>query len=288
MFPRILTQIEFGRYGRQPDSEIDLAVAAGRIAEDEYPRLRPSDILRPLADLAARAPRLPGAPDRVRAAALARFLFKEEGFGPDEAEYYDPRNSYLNEVLARKVGIPLTLSLVLIEVAHRVGIPLVGIGFPRRFLVGLAGDTDFFVDPYGRGRVLDLRGTMKLHEELGGPRRSWRPAFACPASNKEILQRLLRNLKEIFLRREDIPRCLAATEKLAALSPDDLEEVRDRGVLSLHGRAWIRALADLETYLAGRPEAEDSDLIRSHVRVLRDTFGATIPVAAVQPEAGRL
>ena len=283
MSPRILTQIEFGRLGRQPDSEIDLALAAARIAEDEYPRLRPSDVLRPLADLAARAPRLPGAPDRVRAAALARFLFKEEGFGPNEQEYYDPRNSYLNDVLARKLGIPITLSLVLLEVARRVDIPLAGIGFPRRFLVGLAGDPDFFIDPFGRGRVLDLRAAMKLHEELGAPRRSWRPGFACPVSKKEILQRLLRNLKEIFLRREDIPRCLAATEKLAALSPEDLEEVRDRGVLSLHGRAWIRALADLETYLAGRPEADDAHLIRSHVRVLRDTFGATVPVVAVQP-----
>jgi regulator of sirC expression with transglutaminase-like and TPR domain len=268
MLSHVLTQVCFGEIARRADDEIDLALAALLIAEEEYPRLRPSDVLESIGELARRAPRLEGS-GRERAATLAHHLFVTEGFRPNQEAYYDPGNSYLNCVLERRLGIPISLSIVLIEVAARLGLTLVGVGFPRRFLVRLPDDDDFFIDPFERGRTRTAEGCRRLFRQLGGEDESWSPDFLAPATRKHVLQRMLRNLKEIFLRANDVPRCLAAAEKLSALEPGDLDEIRDRGVLSLHGGAWVRALADLETYLAGRPAADDSELIRRHCRVLR-------------------
>jgi len=268
MLTSLLTRVCFGEIARRPDSEIDFTVAASLIAEEEYPDLRPSDILGQLQDIAARAPRLEGSA-RERATLLAHHLFVTEGFRPNETSYDDPANSYLNVVLSTRLGIPISLSLVLIEVGALLGLPLVGIGFPRRFLVGLPGDDDFYIDPFDRGRMRGAAGCRRLFRQLGGEDADWTPEFLAPSSRKQIVQRVLRNLKEVFLRAGDVPRCLAAAQKLSALEPSDLDEIRDRGVLSLHGGAWVRALADLETYLAGKPGAEDAELIRRHCRVLR-------------------
>ena len=266
---RILSRSYFAGLAAIPDERIDLVAASVVLAQDEDPKLRLSEVAGGFADLAARSPRLPGAADRPRAEALAVFLFREEGFSPNEADYYDPANSFLDHVLQRRTGIPITLSLVLLEVGRRLGLPLVGVAFPGRFLVRLPGDPDFFIDPFARGRILSARGCESLYRRQTDGKGAWSSEFLDPASRKRTLQRLLRNLKEIYLRQEDIPRCLAIAEKLAALFPEDLEEIRDRGVLSLHSGSWVRALADMETYLAGRPEAEDAELIRSHVKVVR-------------------
>jgi regulator of sirC expression with transglutaminase-like and TPR domain len=271
---RILTAVTFGALGRTPDDALDLVAAAVLIAQEEFPDLRLSDVMEKFADLARRAPHLDGAPPRRRAEALARFLFRDERFGPNEATYHDPRNSCVNVVLETRRGIPISLSLVLLEVARRCGLALCGVGFPGRFLVGLPGDPEFYIDPFGRGRVLSAQGCRDLHRELTGGNGKWSDAFLAPVTRKQTLQRMLRNLKEIFLLREDVGRCRAAAEKLSALSPDDLEELRDRGVLSLSEGDWMRALSDLETYLAGRPAAEDAELIRTHVKVLKQHIAA--------------
>ncbi|MCC6739852.1 MAG: tetratricopeptide repeat protein [Planctomycetia bacterium] len=277
MNARILTQASFSALGRLPDDQIDFVLASVLIAQEEDPSIRLSDVAARLSDLAARAPTVPGAPMRRRAEAIATFLFQEEGFHANEKAYYDPRNSFLHFVLERKVGIPISLTLVLLEVARRRDVPLVGVGFPGRFLAGLPGDGDFFIDAFGGGKVLTAKECEALFLEQTGGHGRWSPSFLEPVTRKQTLQRMLRNLKEIYLNREDVPRCLRAAEKLSALSPDDLEEVRDRGVLALHGGAYMRALSDLETYLAGRPGAEDAELIRTHVKVLRQHIGAGVP-----------
>jgi regulator of sirC expression with transglutaminase-like and TPR domain len=273
---RILTQATFATLGRLPDDQLDLILANVLIAQEDNPALRLSDVAARFADLAARAPRLEAASNRKRAEALSVYLFQEEGFRANEKAYYDPRNSFVSHVLERKVGIPISLTLILLEVARRCGIPLAGVGFPGRFLAGLPGDGDFFIDSFGGGRVLNAKDCEDLYREQSGGKGKWSPEFLATVSRKQTLQRMLRNLKEIYLNREDVPRCLRAAEKLSALSPDDLEEIRDRGVLSLHGGAFVRALSDLETYLAGRPEADDAELIRTHVKVLKQHLGAGV------------
>ncbi|MCE9583584.1 MAG: tetratricopeptide repeat protein [Planctomycetes bacterium] len=274
MNARILTHASFTALGRLPDDQLDLVLASVLIAQDEYPGLRLSEVAGRLADLAARAPACKGASPREKAEALSVFLFREERFRGNEKGYYDPRNSFMNEVLERRLGIPITLTLVLLEVASRCGLPMAGVAFPGRFLARLPGDDDFFVDPFGGGRILTAKGCEDMFADQTEGRGRWMESYLLPVSRKQTLQRMLRNLKEIYLNREDVPRCLRAAEKLSALEPDDLEELRDRGVLSLHGGAWIRALSDLETYLAGRPEADDAELIRTHVKVLKQHLGA--------------
>ncbi len=273
---RILTQASFSALGRLPDDQVDLVLANVMIAQEDFPALRLSDVAARFADLAARAPRLEASTPRRRATALAEFLFVQEGFHGNDKTYYDPRNSFVNHVLERKSGIPISLTLVLLEVARRTGVPLAGVGFPGRFLAGIPGDPDFFIDAFGGGRILDAKGCEELFREQSGGKGKWSPAFLETVTRKQTLQRMLRNLKEIYLHREDVPRCLRAAEKLSALAPDDLEEVRDRGVLSLHGGAFVRALSDLETYLAGRPEADDAELIRTHVKVLKQHLGSGV------------
>lgn len=273
---RILTHASFTALGRLPDDQLDLVLASVLIAQDEYPALRFSEVAGAFADLAARAPRNERMSPRERVEALSVFLFQEERFRGNEKTYYDPRNSFLNEVLERRLGIPITLTLVLLEVAGRCGLPMVGVAFPGRFMAGLPGDANFFVDPFGGGKILTAKECESMYAEQTEGRGRWSPAWLAPVSRKQTLQRMLRNLKEIYLNREDVPRCLRAAEKLSALEPDDLEELRDRGVLSLHGGAWIRALSDLETYLAGRPGADDAELIRTHVKVLKQHLGAAV------------
>jgi regulator of sirC expression with transglutaminase-like and TPR domain len=266
----VLANPSFEALGRLPDDQLDLALAATLIAQDLRPTVRATDVFRSLASLAARAPRLDGAPPRARARALSEFLFRKEGFGPAPESAGHPAASDIDLVLRNRQGIPITLSLVLIEVARRTGLRLHGIGFPMRFLVGIPGDPDAYIDPWSRGRFLDRTACRGLLAELSGGKLPWREEFLAPATHKQIVQRMLRNLKELYLRRQDVARCLLAAQRLSALAPEDLEEVRDRGVLALHNCEWVRALSDLQRYLAGRPEAEDAPLIRRHARKLRD------------------
>jgi len=258
----------------RPDDEIDLAEAALLIAKNVNADLDVGRYLSQLEGLALQlAQRLPDSlsdPDRIRA--LNHFLFDEQGFAPNIENYYDPRNSFLNEVLERRVGIPISLSILYIEVGRRIGLPLRGVSFPGHFLVKCkVGDGVIVLDPYCRGLSLSLRDLQQRLREIKGGEvsRAIIAGMLVSADKKEILARVLRNLKAIYIEREEQSRVLAVMEWIIALVPADASEVRDRGLLYAKLECPRAAVEDLERYLELAPEAEDAHELRTRVVELR-------------------
>ncbi|MCO5169902.1 MAG: transglutaminase-like domain-containing protein [Planctomycetes bacterium] len=203
-----------------------------------------------------------------QALALCRFLYDEYGLRGNRDAYYDPRNSYLHHVLARGLGIPITLAVVLVEVGRRAGLPLVGVGFPAHFLVRHR-DHDLFLDPFDQGRPLSLAGCRALLEERAGGAVPFQPDLLRPASGHEVLARMLRNLKAIHLREGDLEAALGVAERLVLVRPDDPEERRDRGLLSAALRRPGPAVDDLAGYLARRPAAPDARAVRAQLEAAK-------------------
>ncbi len=254
---------------------IPLAEAALAIAAEEYPGLDVARYLRQLDALAARVSERLAAPPRPALpvlAAVKRVLFAEEGFRGNEAKYYDPRNSFLNEVLERKLGIPITLSLLYIEVAGRAGLTLQGVGFPGHFLVKCPASSgapgDLFIDPYNGGDVLGGDECIaRFRAALHG--REFDPRFLDPVDQAHILTRLLHNLKKIYVEAGDDVRALWVIDRLLLLSPGSLEERRDRGLVSARLGGAKSAVKDLEAYLEGSPTAGDAEEVASLLEELK-------------------
>lgn len=262
---------QFAELARLSDAKIDTALAALWIAAEEYPALDPGVHLARLDTLAAAAaPGLEGAwDDPERAERLLRFLHDEQGFVGNEKSYDDPRNSFLNEVLERRTGIPITLSLVLVEVARRAGVPLRGVSFPGHFLVKLEGPQLRVLDPF-HGRILELSDCRaRLHAALGVDA-VFRPELHLrTATPREILVRMLTNLKHLYLRVRDFGRTLACCERILLLLPDTPLELRDRGLVYQRLECFAAAAHDLERFLELAPEDESAPAIRERLRALR-------------------
>jgi regulator of sirC expression with transglutaminase-like and TPR domain len=205
----------------------------------------------------------PGAEPRGIAHALRRRLFADLEFRVNEDDFYDPRNSYLNDVLMRRLGIPVTLAVVYLEVARRVGLEAAGVGYPRRFLIKyLADGEEWIVDPYLRGE--EFPGSefrSQLGERASTPEAALE-YYLSAVTRRQVLSRMLLNLKGIYNNRQDYRRALRIQEYLLAITPWSFEEIRDRGILREHTGDHAGALADLETYRAHVPEAEDAAFIR--------------------------
>ncbi len=257
-----------------PDEDIGLAEAALLIASHHYPELNVAGYLSRIDELAymlrvrlAEDEDIPG-----RIAVLNQFLFGDLGFGPNTDDYYDPRNSFLNEVLERRVGIPITLSVIYMELGRRVGLPLQGVSFPGHFLVKCAmGEGTVVLDPYSGGISLGLQDLQKrLREVRGGEvSRAIVAELLVSASNKEIIVRLLRNLKAIYLREQDLDKALPIVNWIVETMPDQAPELRDRGMIYQELECARAALADFEAYLLKSPDCEDADDIRRRVIELR-------------------
>ncbi len=251
---------------------IPLDEAALAIAAEEYPGLDPGPTLEALDALAARVGAEVGdlrPPLRVLQA--MRTVLRAEGFQGNEKDYYDPRNSFLNEVLSRRLGIPITLSLLTIEVARRLGLQLRGVAFPGHFLVrcpvqtGLAGD--IFIDAFNGWELLGSEEcTARFKAVLHG--RPFDPALLDPVDSRHILTRLLHNLKRIYVERGDDVRTLWVVDRLLQITPDDLEERRDRGLVSARLGGTAAAARDLEAYVQAHPRASDADDVRELIREL--------------------
>ena len=258
------------------EAEIDLARACLMIAEDAYPGLDIDGYLGEIERLAARlrgrlAPEV-GAEERV--VALNRFLFDELGFSGNADHYYDPRNSYLNEVLDRRTGIPITLSVLYMEIGRRVGLALEGVSFPGHFLVRLRLRGAMLVlDPFSGG---DAQSEADLRERLqrvipedgaGGVPVAELPLdpFLEPAGKRQILARLLRNLKGIYRESDRPQRLLAVLNRTLVVSPEAHGCLRERGQLYQRLECYRAALKDLQDYAALEPEAPDIDDLRSVV-----------------------
>ena len=250
------------------DESIDLAEAALVIASQEYPDLDISRYRARLDEMGATLRgRVPEDMSRAeRILSLNRYLFDELGFSGNDAEYYDVRNSYLNEVLDRRLGIPITLSVVYLEIGRRVGLVLHGVAFPGHFLVKCqVRDGAIVLDPYARGSSLSLDD---LCSRLRSLRNGVDPApdeirtMLAIASNKEILARMLRNLKGIYLQHREFTKAVAVMDRLVALAPRAADEYRDRGRVYLEIECFRAALADFRSYLVLKPDAEDAGLVQ--------------------------
>ena len=249
----------------------DLARAALEIARIGQPDLDPEPSLRRLDALAAGlAPRLPPDPPPDDAARLlAHYLFDECGYRGNRDDYYDPRNSFLNEVLVRRAGIPISLSVLAIEVARRLHIPLEGVGFPGHFLIRVVGPRGLLLlDPFHGGTPVshdELLGRLRnLADTSRGPQfTEVPPRFLEPTGAAGILGRMLRNLLRIYLERHEPERALSAVDLLLVLTPRSAEDLRTRAQLYETLECFAAAAADLRSYLELAPRADDAAEVRA-------------------------
>ena len=254
------------------ENEIDLAETALRIAEKEYPGLDVQHYLGRLDELAARAlshlPVRAGPVETV--AALNRELFEIQGFRGNTEDYYDPRNSYLNEVLDRRLGIPITLSIVYMAVGRRLGLALEGVAFPGHFLVKLTTDDSMLVlDPFIRGLALsEAELSLRLREVLSTDVPVFTTDLLATAGKKEILTRMLRNVKGIYLHKQEFGRALYTANCLLLLTPNSSDELRDRGLIYERLECFRAALEDYQRYLELAPQAADRHEIRARLPTL--------------------
>jgi regulator of sirC expression with transglutaminase-like and TPR domain len=274
------------------DDPVDLARAALVIARIEYPTLDATTSLDALDRLGERATvRLAGAAGasvRSRIATLNAFLFEEERFAGNRSHYMDFRNSLLNVVLGRRLGIPITLALVYMEVARRAGVYVEGVAFPGHFLMRVplgARDHDLpalTLDPFSGGVEMDdaaCRRLLGTHLGSLGDERPFDRALLKPCSARHMLARMLNNLKRIYVDLRSFPQAKAATDLLLVLDPMMHAERRDRGLLAYHLDAYAGALRDLEDYLrlnrwSPGSEREEHDQIWEHVKTLRRRVAA--------------
>lgn len=251
---------QFAEAAASPD-EGDLPRAALFIPRLEYRRLDPAPWLSRLTRLGAlataRLERLGrGADTRTRIEALNELLFEQEGFAGNETRYDDPRNSFLNDVLERKTGIPITLSLVYLDVARRAGVQMEGVNFPGHFLVrcrtgpGNVDEPDeLIIDPFHRGRLLTEAECRQLLRRHLGEEATFDRRLLVTAMKPQILARMLVNLKTLYVSMRSFPQAREVVRLLLALDPQALSEIRDRGLLSYHLGDHEGALRDLEAYL---------------------------------------
>lgn len=256
----------------QPEAEINLAEAALFIAQEEYPDLRVEDYLNQLKALAtAVEQRLPDARYPLRVIqAINTYLFEELGFVGNTEAYYDPQNSYFNRVLDRRTGIPITLSLVYLEIAQRIHFPMVGVGMPGHFLIRPdQEEMEVFVDPFHQGEVLFPEDCRDRLTEVFGRPVDLRPEFLRTVTPRQFLARMLTNLKMIYIRQGDMNRTLAAIERILMLFPDAVVEMRDRGLLYYEKGRWDDAIPDLTKYLDAQPNAQDKSMIEHLLNTIR-------------------
>ena len=255
--------------------QFDLAQASLLLAQDVYPDIDVSAYLERLDDIAAAVKRTVASDAfaEQKVLALNRHLFYEMRFSGNIDDYYDPRNSYLNEVIERRTGIPITLSILYMEIGRRLGLRLQGVSFPGHFLVKLrVTGGQLVLDPFCGG---EAQSESELRARLARvlPQRE---ADTLPLSQilqaatpRQILARLLRNLKGIYLQSEEAQNALGVMQRMVMVAPHAAEEVRDRGLAYYKLDCFRAALADLQDYLERRPDAPDADEIRGKAAVLR-------------------
>ena len=227
-----------------------------------------------------------------RLSEISAYLFKEQGFAGNREHYDDPRNSFLNDVLDRRTGIPITLALVYMEVSRRAGVRIHGVNFPGHFLLksplepgrSEGAGSHVIVDPFHDGAILSDGDCESLLQKYAGKDATFDPRALARATKQEILIRMLINLKQIYVKLRSFPQAHAVTRLLLGLNPSAITELRDRGLLAYHLNDYQAALRDLETYLRfttkpeeARPDPDDEGgdghdeqaEIWEHVKALR-------------------
>jgi regulator of sirC expression with transglutaminase-like and TPR domain len=263
--------LELSELVSRPDGRIDLARAALSIARWEYPRLDVDAYLERLDGLARAVDGVRRSPDALgRLHRLREYLFVEQGFAGNRDEYYDPRNSFLNDVLDRRQGIPITLSLVLMEVGKRLGLAIEGIGLPGHFIAGARlDDSQILLDPFNGGALVTPEECEELVGGVVGRPVTLLPEHYAPVSGRQLLTRMLANLKGAYWRRQEWDRVVGAIDRLLVLDPKAASEWRDRGVAWSNLGEVRRGLGDWERYLTEFPDAEDHETVKGHLRRAR-------------------
>ena len=260
------TRREFERLAaREP---IPLAHGALLIAKDEYPELDLVKYIDQIEALAREAePALRAAESTVeKIQSLSEFLFTRKGFEGNREQYADPRNSYLNQVLERRLGIPISLSVLYIEVGRRLGLKLYGVSFPTHFLVKAVDDRgELIIDPFNDGTILDLDEIRARLKQIYRQEVDVHPEMLKPVGARQILTRMLRNLKNIHARGADWQRVLSALDRILMLDPRSLEELLERGVLYQRMECFGAALEDFQSFLTQAPEHPAAETVREAV-----------------------
>jgi regulator of sirC expression with transglutaminase-like and TPR domain len=265
---RAANRSRFARLVARPEPEIDLAAGALCIAADGRPELDPDATLEVIEGLAERVRlRLDlGDPADFALARLHDVLYREAGFrAPTAAEYRDPRNSLLDEVVARRVGLPISLAIVELEVGWRVGLPVHGIGLPGHFIVG--GPGGVLIDPADSGCFLTRDDCQALIRRSLGEGVLFHAGMLRPAGRRAILARMLRNLRSVYLTRREWASALGVVELLAVVEPTDPDHGRDRGLLLGRMGRFTDAIASLDRYLDERPDGTDASEVRQVVSI---------------------
>ena len=277
---RVLTHPAFARQrfveiARRPDEQLDLVEGSLVIALEDDPSIDIDAYLGRVGEWSgAVRERLEGARDVDRIVdAINRLLFDEEGFHGEDEDYYDPRSALLSATIDKHAGLPISLSVLYIEISRRVGAEVSGVSLPGRFLVKFSGAFGMVVvDPFDGGRVLTTVELQKLLDEVYGGGVRLREHHLRSFSPKEILARELAHLKSAYLAQHDLARAAASIDRLLILDENDPFEVRDRAAVAVQMHAYAEAVALLERYLALMPHADDTARVREQIAWLKAWF----------------
>jgi regulator of sirC expression with transglutaminase-like and TPR domain len=268
----------FAEIALRDDNQIRLDEAALLIAAEEYPSLRLDAYISALDEFALDAKLRMSPADDPEACVLQLrdYLFGDLGFSGNQEDYFDARNSFLNDVIDTRTGIPITLSLVFIEVARRLRLRLCGVGMPGHFIVRFDKDngTALLFDPFNAGRMLTEDDCREMVSGMYGDALAFHPSFLRAVSPRQIVMRMLQNLKGIYSRSGEHSKCLDVVEQGMLLKPDDARNLRDRGMALVGLGRLHEALEDLEEYLRQIPRASDKSEVREKIGDLRQRLAA--------------
>lgn len=248
---------------RDATTPLDLAEVALGLARDEYPELDVEAYLSELEGMAREARNYVRGDLEARVAGLCRYLFHEMGFHGNTQNYYDPRNSYLNQVLDRRTGLPLTLSIMAMTIGVRTGLRVEGVGLPGHFVARAVADGQTILfDPFHGGRRLSPDHCEHLVQQVTGVPFQATPSTLQATPPGLIVQRLLSNLKGTYLQGEDFPRAIRVIERLRQLNPADLTQRRDLGVCLIRAGQPGAAIDHLSAYLDAHPHGADDEVLQ--------------------------
>lgn len=261
-------QQKFWYVSRIPDSEItttQLVEAALAISWEEYPHIDLSSYRDALDGMASDLrQRIQGINYPLKVISeINRYLFEEQNFCGNEHNYYDPRNSFLTDVISRRLGIPLTLSIVYMAIGDRIGFPLEGVSLPGHFILRpQRSDIEVFIDPFAKGEIMFKEDCAAKLVQIYGPQADLKPEYLETVGVRRILERMLMNLKLIYLNQKKFHKALSTIEKILMLWPNSSTQIRDHGLLCYQLERYVEARSDLETYLDLSPYADDAELIQ--------------------------
>ncbi len=266
---------KFYQETQKSDEYIDLARAALYIAQEEYPELEPEIYIKTLDAMAEELSRqLPtNRYPLLMIQKINQYIYEELGFNGNNNDYYDTQNSFLNKVIDRRLGIPISLSLIYLEIARRIDFPMVGVGMPGHFLIRPdVEEMEIFVDTFNHGEVIFSQDCQDRLNQIYQQNINFQPAYLKAVSKKQFLARMLNNLKIIYVHQQELEKALAAVERNLLLFPDASIELRDRGLLLFQLGYFSQAIGVLENYLEIVPDSEDASTIRSLISQLRKSI----------------